>query len=211
MKFLKFSIVFLLAVLLLWGGLVLFLPTEDADNSAFCVVLDPGHGGEDPGAVVDEILEKDINLSVTLMVRDILAAQEGIEVSMTRDQDTFPSLTDRAEFANNKKADLFVSIHANTLDDESYAGLITFYHSNKKSSKKLAEVIQNKTVESSGAINRGVRSEDYVVLRETDMPAVLVETGFMTCQEELLRLIDPNYQAKLAQGIADGILFVLEG
>lgn len=207
MKFLKLSFAFLLLVLVLWGALVLFIPKDDG---SFHIVLDPGHGGEDPGAVSGEIFEKDINLAIALMVRDNLVGQEGITVSMTRDDDSFPSLTERAEFANKEDADLYVSIHANALEDETYSGLFTFYHPAKRSSKKPAELIQNAASTASGAIDRGVRTENYVVLRETDMLAVLVETGFMTCPEELEKLIEPEYQAKLAQGIADGILSVRE-
>ena len=203
MKFLKYSLFFLVLVLLLWGALVLFVPKDDGD---FHVVLDPGHGGEDPGAVVGEIYEKDINLSVALLVHDILSAQDGVTVSMTRNDDSFPSLSERAEFANREGADLYVSIHANALDDETYSGLFTFYHPNKRSSKEIAELIQDSASNASGAINRGVRSENYVVLRETDMPAVLVETGFMTCPEELSLLIDDEYQTKIAKGISEGIL-----
>ena len=203
MKFLKYSLFFLFLVLLLWGALVLFMPKDDDD---FHVVLDPGHGGEDPGAVVGEIYEKDINLSVALLVHDILSAQDGVTVSMTRNDDSFPSLSERAEFANREGADLYVSIHANALDDETYSGLFTFYHPNKRSSKEIAELIQDSASNASGAINRGVRSENYVVLRETDMPAVLVETGFMTCPEELSLLIDDEYQTKIAKGISEGIL-----
>lgn len=206
MKFLKISLVFLFAVLLLWGALVLFVPK---DAGIFHVVLDPGHGGEDPGAVAGEIYEKDINLAIALLVRNNLAGQDGIVVSMTRDDDSFLPLTDRTEFANKIDADLYVSIHANALEDETYAGLFTFYHINKRSSKKPAEFIQNAASAATGAINRGVRTENYVVLRETDMPAVLVETGFMTCPEELALLIDAEYQAKMAKGIADGILAVI--
>ena len=206
MKFLKLSLAFLLLVLLLWGALVLFVPKDDGD---FHVVIDPGHGGEDPGAVYGEVYEKDINLAIALLVRDNLSGQEGITVSMTREDDSFPSLTDRAEFANKEKADLYVSIHANALEDESYSGLFTFYHPDKRTSKKPAELIQSAASNATGAIDRGVRTENYAVLRETDMPAVLIETGFMTCPDELALLVDANYQVKMAKGIAEGILKVI--
>ncbi len=204
MKFLKSSIIFLFAVLLQWGGLVLFAPNAEEDDILH-IVLDPGHGGTDPGAVVGVIYEKDINLAIALMVRDILAEQENIVVSMTRDDDSYPSLTERAEFANKIDADLYVSIHANALDDTSYSGLFTFYYADMRNSKKPAELIQNAASAETGAISRGVRTENYTVLRKTNMPAVLVETGFMTCQEELTLLCDIEYQMKMAKGIAKGI------
>ena len=182
----------------------MFAPNAEEDDILH-IVLDPGHGGTDPGAVVGEIYEKDINLAIALMVRDILAEQENIVVSMTRDDDSYPSLTERDEFANKIDADLYVSIHANALDDTSYSGLFTFYYADMRNSKKPAELIQNAASAETGAISRGVRTENYTVLRKTNMPAVLVETGFMTCQEELTLLCDIEYQMKMAKGIAKGI------
>ncbi|MGM9607833.1 MAG: N-acetylmuramoyl-L-alanine amidase [Oscillospiraceae bacterium] len=203
-KVLKRGLLVILAILVLWGGWSLLHREED--DGVFLVVLDPGHGGDDPGAVVGETLEKDINLAIALLVREQLEEQEGITVLMTREQDVYPSLTDRADFANRENADLFVSIHANSLEDDSYAGIITFYHPDKRSSRAFAQAIQAAAAAASGGIDRGVRSEDYAVLRETDMPAVLVETGFMTCPEELALLQDADYQKLLAEGIAQGIL-----
>ena len=203
-KVLKYGLLLIFAVLVLWGGWLLLHREED--DGVFLVVLDPGHGGEDPGAVVGESLEKDINLAVALLVREQLAGQEGVSVFMTREEDVFLSLSDRADFANREKADLYVSIHANSLEDDSYAGIFTFYHPDKRSSRAAAQAIQAAVTTASGGFDRGVRSEDYAVLRETDMPAVLVETGFMTCPEELALLLDPDYQELLAQGITQGIL-----
>lgn len=125
---------------------------------------------------------------------------------MTREQDVYPTLTDRADFANENQADLYISIHVNSLEDESFAGIMTFFHPEKRSSRAYAQAIQDALTTASGGLDRGVRSEDYAVLRETDMPAVLVETGFMTCPEELALLLDKDYQQHLAQGIAQGIL-----
>lgn len=203
-KVLKCGFLLIFAVLVLWGGWSLLHP--DGDGGVFRVVLDPGHGGSDPGAIVGDAQEKDINLAIALLVREQLAEQEGIVVLMTREQDVYPSLTDRTDFANREKADLYVSIHANSLEDDSYAGIITFYHPDKRTSRTPAEMIQAAVTAASGGVDRGVRSEDYAVLRDTDMPAVLVETGFMTCPDELALLTDADYQQRLAQGIAQGIL-----
>lgn len=175
-------------------------------EGAFLVVLDPGHGGEDPGAVVGEQQEKDINLAVALQIREQLEDREGIAVVMTRDEDASLTLLERAELANGNQADLFVSVHANSLEDASYDGIMTFCHPDKSSGQAPAKAIQAAVAAATGAADRGVRREDYAVLRETAMPAVLVETGFMTCPQELDKLTDPEYQALLAQGIARGIL-----
>lgn len=177
------------------------------DDGVFLVVLDPGHGGKDPGAMVGEAAEKDINLAIALLVRERLLEQEGVEVVMTREQDEYPSLSDRVNLANQENADLYVSIHANALEnEEDYAGIYTFYHPDKPSDKAVAEMIQEAVTSVSGGLDRGAQSEDYFVLRETDMPAVLIETGFMTCPEELSKLQDPDYQKLLAQGIVQGIM-----
>lgn len=209
LKLLKCSLMVLLVVLLIWGGLALFLPKEDG---VFRVVLDPGHGGKDPGAVVGDYMEKDINLCIALQVRELLAVQEGIQVTMTRDEDIFLELDERADLANKEKADLFISIHANALEDnDSFSGLFTFYHSGKRSGIAPAGQMQAAVVAASGATDRGTRGANYAVLRETKMPAILIETGFMTCPEELARLIDPEYQTKLAQGITNGILSIKNG
>lgn len=208
MKLLKICFVFLFVALLLWGALALYAPKED---NVFCVVIDPGHGGKDPGAVVGEVYEKDINLAIALLIRDNLSGLENVSVFMTRDDDIYLSLGERAQFANKRQADFFVSIHANALEDASYSGLFTFYHPQKPLSKKAAELIQYASVSATGASDRGVRSEDYAVLRETEMPAVLVETGFMTCPEELTKLVEQEYQMNMAKGISDGILAVIFG
>lgn len=206
-KALKAVCLLIFAALVLWGGgILLHLGSREDDDGIFRVVLDPGHGGEDPGAVVGEVQEKDINLAIALQVRELLAEQEEIEVLMTREQDVYPTLTDRADFANENQADLYISIHVNSLEDESFAGIMTFFHPEKRSSRAYAQAIQDALTTASGGLDRGVRSEDYAVLRETDMPAVLVETGFMTCPEELALLLDKDYQQHLAQGIAQGIL-----
>lgn len=202
-KFFRYCILFIVVVLVIWTGLTIICNR----NEHFIIVLDAGHGGGDPGATVGETYEKDINLAITLLVQEQLKTQENIEVKLTRTDDVFLSLSDRATYANEMKADLFVSIHANALENnEDYSGIFSFYHPDKRSSKKPAKIIQEFVSNETGAKNRGVRSEDYAVLRETKMPAVLVETGFMTCPEELALLMDSNYQKQLAKGISQGIL-----
>ena len=207
----KFGFPALLAILLIWGIWSLAHPTGgqiDRDGDGVIrLVLDPGHGGSDPGAVVEDDQEKDITLAVALLVREQLAEQEGLEIIMTREEDTYPSLTDRSDLANEHSADLYVSIHVNALENnDTYEGIITFYHPDKRSDRSLAKIIQENIVATSGGTDRGVQTGNYAVLRETEMPAVLIETGFITTPAERARLVDPTYQALLAQGIAKGIL-----
>ena len=181
-------------------------PTVPLDPTAFTVVLDAGHGGSASGAVYKEIMEKDITLPITLRVEELLR-EKGCNVVMTRTKDVYMDLYDRCDIANEAKGDLFVSIHANaSSSNPAFQGTFTYHYPNSARGKKLAGAVQAAVVASTGSIDRGLLSNDYVVLRETKMAACLVETGFMSNHEELMKLIRPSYQEKLAQGIAQGIL-----
>ena len=180
-------------------------PAEPLDPTAFTVVLDAGHGGSASGAFYEEIKEKDITFPITLRVEELLK-EKGYNVVMTRTEDVYMDLYDRAGVANDIGADIFVSIHANaSASNYSFQGTFTYYYPDSVEGEKLARAVQKGLVSSAGSIDRGLLTNDYVVLRETTMPACLVETGFMTGHEELMKLIDPDYQEKLAQGIAKGI------
>ncbi len=190
----------------------------DEKNEKMIVVLDAGHGGADGGAVRDIagekelIKEKDINLSVAKKTAEILK-NNNIEVRMTREGDTYPSLAERAEFANELDAALFVSIHSNSAENSPAANGIEVYYSLMNNSddygiksKDLAESILTAMIETTKANNRKVKSENHVVTRKSYMPAVLIELGFMTNDAELAKLVDFEYQDKLAKGIAEGIM-----
>lgn len=185
-------------------------PAEEAETpqlplTGFLVVLDAGHGGWSSGAYYEKISEKDLDLTVTLLVAELLE-EKGCQVLLTRSDDTYVSLGDRCQIANNAGADIFVSIHANASDEsKTFQGIYTYYYPGKTAGKALAKALQNAIVRETEAIDRGVLSEDFAVVRMTQMPASLVEMGFMSCREELARLCDPEYQEKLAQGIAQGI------
>lgn len=188
--------------------------TEDVDftlstpttPSAFTIVLDPGHGGDDTGASYEGIDEKDINLAVSFKLETILK-DLGYQVVMTRYDDSTVGLYDRADIANAVAADVYVSIHANaTTVSDTFEGIYTYYHPDSTRGATFAQMIQTPICALTGAIDRGIKDNDYVVLRETAMPAVLVEMGFMTAPAELIRLIDDEYQDLLAIGIAEGII-----
>lgn len=202
--------IFLLILVLVGVGLwTVFDGRSDPDGVT--IVIDPGHGGSDPGAVWDGAEEKSINLAVALKVRDLLEQEMDLRVLMTREEDRAVDLYDRAGFANEEKATLFVSIHSNALEnDHDYEGILTFYHKRDRSGMHLAEEVQAAVAAETGGIDRGVRAEDYVVLRETDAPACLLEMGFMTTPAELERLLDPDYQDCIAAGVVEGILTYLK-
>lgn len=172
----------------------------------YLVALDAGHGGIYSGAYYENTAEKDLNLSITLKLNQILQAL-GYRTLLTRTEDVDISLSARANLANQAQANIFVSVHCNATEANSeYQGLYVYHYPSSAKGKALAESIQAPACQFSGAVNRQTNSADFAVLRRTQMPAVLVETGFMSCSEELARLKDEMYQWKLAQGIAQGIV-----
>lgn len=179
-----------------------------------CVILDPGHGGSDGGAVADlhgsEIVEKDIDMEITARVKALLEA-EYIEVILTREDDIDMDLKERTAFANNTEADLFVSLHCNTSEEDPEAcGLECYYEKEGEKGKDLAANIMN-AAEATGQIEtRELRTEMMYVVRFADMPSTLVEMGFMTNVDELETLCSGSYQQVLAEAIAEGILKTLD-
>lgn len=183
-----------------------FTPTTPLNPSRRTIVIDPGHGGSADGAKYEGIAEKAINLSVALKLEKILKGH-GYNVVMTRSTDATVGLYRRADIANAVGADIFVSLHSNASETNLQArGIYTYYHPTSRRGARLAAAIQSPITKVTGAQDRGIESADFVVLRETDMCAVLVEMGFMSTQEELMLLINDSYQDKLALGISEGIV-----
>lgn len=185
------------------------------------VCIDPGHGGADPGAIfTDEDgtiwRESDINLGVSLMVRDILK-QNNVTVVMTRETDKTVELTTRAPYANEKQAALFVSVHTNSYMGEAANGIETWgtleYSATYAgvTDKTLAQNIQNAVIAKTKATNRGVKdTTTLAVIRGSIMPSVLIEVGFITNLNERELMFSDDYRKKLAEGIAEGILKTLD-
>lgn len=173
------------------------------------IVIDAGHGGKDPGAVFSSVYEKNLNLDIAKRLRKLLVAK-GYEVIMTRTNDTFVELTERANIANENNADLFISIHNNSMPS-GYSGIMTLYSTRdvneSLSSKKIAEIVQANMLETMGTKNIGARERDnLVVLNKTTMPAVLVEVGCMSDSKELNQLKKATFRQKAAQGIYNAII-----
>lgn len=171
------------------------------------VVIDPGHGGKDVGAVYGERYEKDDNLTLALLVNEKLS-EMGIESEMTRNRDKQVSLENRCKIANFKKADLFVSLHRNSA--EGAKGVEIWISSDSTDNDKiLAGNILDSLDEAGISQNRGVKSGyargdgDYYVNSHTDMPSCLVELGFINSETDN-KLFDENIEA-YAQAIADAI------
>ncbi len=191
------------------------------------IILDPGHGGADPGARGETLLEKEINLAVARRVAARLRAA-GFEVVMTRDDDSEPTLAERSALVRTTNSDLFVSIHQNAATNRNAIGIETFCvtppelsnpadsrnnrqndcpgHRFERNSLRLATGIQSQLLRHTGATDRGVKRARFRVLRMSDCPAVLVECGFISNHEEEQKLGREDYQEQLAEGIASGIL-----
>lgn len=170
------------------------------------IVLDAGHGGIMAGAEYEGILEKNLDLAVSGKVAALLIEQ-GYTVAELRTTDEHISLSDRAYRTNRiNNAEIFVSIHANSFEDDiSIEGIVTYYHPKKEDDMDLAQSIQTGMVEATGAVDREINCDNFQVLREVNIPAVLVEMGYMTNHDELMRLNNDEYQDKLALGIVNGI------
>ncbi|PAD34309.1 N-acetylmuramoyl-L-alanine amidase [Terribacillus saccharophilus] len=168
------------------------------------IVIDPGHGGKDPGAIGNDTMEKWVALTISEKLQRRLLAN-GYDVKMTRSEDVFIPLPERATLSNNWKADLFVSVHANSATSSSAKGLESYYYGASSSGKQLASSIQTALVSNTNNENRGTHSADFYVLRHTSMPAVLVETGFISNPADAVLLNDAGYQDKVATSIAEGI------
>ena len=169
------------------------------------VMVDPGHGGKDPGAIgIGGLREKDVILPISQQVAAILE-QQGVQAVLTRNSDYFVDLAPRVTMAERANANLFVSIHANAISRSrpDVNGIETYYYN---SGQRLAQTIHRSILQSVNAKDRGVRKARFYVLRKTSMPAVLVEVGFVTGSEDAAKLSSPAYRTQMAQAIARGIL-----
>lgn len=154
------------------------------------VVLDLGHGGSDSGAVANGLKEKEVNFNQGIALYKLLEADPNIKVYMTRESDVYPTLQFRSALANEIDADLFVSIHNNSAS-ASISGTETLYFPSTTDTrgKAIAQLVQNAIVNNCGMINRGIKARsDLYVLRTTNMPAILIETGFLTNASDASRI-----------------------
>jgi N-acetylmuramoyl-L-alanine amidase len=180
-------------------------PRPSVPKGKLLVVIDPGHGGKDPGAIgIGGTREKDIILPISLRVAEVLQ-ENGVQVVLTRDSDYFVSLPGRVQMAERANADVFVSIHANSvgLSRPEVSGLETYYYDNGLG---LARAVHNRILQSVNVRDRRVRKARFYVLRKSSMPSILVETGYLTGREDIAKLRNPTYQRQMGEAIAQGIL-----
>lgn len=179
---------------------------EEETERTYLIAIDAGHGGEDDGCSFKGVDEKDINLYLAQSLQKKLE-EMGFEVLLTREDDSQLDLAERVSLANEAQADAFISIHQNSCEDGSAAGVETWYCMSKnENSKRLATLVQQYTVLYTKARDRGILSEDELyVIRESEMPSCLVETGFLSNAKEWEKLQEEAYCEKIVQGIADAV------
>ena len=176
------------------------------------IVIDAGHGGLDLGARGQKPYceEKRISLQTARLVKQYLS-QLGYHVIMTRVSDSFVSLNKRTETANKAGSELFVSIHFNSSRNPTAKGIEVFFCDAKNnairtsSSRRLATLVLTRLIRRTNAVSRGVKKGNFFVIRETQMPAILVEGGFISNPGELNKLKDPKYIDQIARAVADGV------
>jgi len=181
------------------------MPSPTTRRLSGTVVIDPGHGGKDPGATsVLGYYEKGVNLAVALDVARLLE-QRGLRVTMTRTDDYYVELEDRAAIANNIDADLFVSIHADSFPKNTRRGFTIYIANAASSSSRRAASAIARSMSGTGLNSFGVQRANYHVLTATRGPAVLVELGYLSNRREAALLRSASFQNRLAHAVAEGI------
>ena len=188
------------------GGVVRPTPKiEYPGKLTGCVVIDAGHGGDDPGATsCTGYYEKTVNLQVARKVASLLR-QKGLQVIMSREGDEFIQLEQRAAIANRNNARLFVSIHSDSMENSSKRGFTIYVARSASSAARQAATAIAREMTKTGLDNQGIRQADYKVLIYTEGPAVLVELGYLSNYQEAGLLRDSSFQNRLAEAIANGI------
>lgn len=183
------------------------LPIREGVLSGLTVVVDPGHGGSDPGAIgYQGTFEKDVNLAIGLYLGEFLH-EAGAKVVYTRDKDEYVSIFRRPEIAREARADLFISIHSNSHIERGRArGTETLYRAKDPVSERLARIVQDEVVKAITLVDRRIWGrDDLAVFNGSDIPAIMVEVGFLDHPDEEVLLRAPGFQKVAAQGIYNGI------
>lgn len=193
----------------------------------FVVVLDPGHGGDDSGAMCGAVMEKDLTLDVALRA-ELLLRTAGFKTVLTRDDDRYLSLAERAAVANHEKNSLFVSIHFNDGERAAASGVETYFAPRQSArgtgifawlsffqptetkplqarSESLARFLQTSLVERTQAVNRGIKPAQFYVIANVRHPAALVEGGFINNPSDATKLATKEYRQEIASAISQGI------
>ncbi|MCH5281832.1 MAG: N-acetylmuramoyl-L-alanine amidase [Lachnospiraceae bacterium] len=180
---------------------------EQMKDREFVLILDAGHGGSDVGTGTPDYYEKDINMDLVWEMKEMLEYC-GVTVILTRDGDVTMPLASRSAFANeHEEADRFVSVHCNFCEgDESVVGLECYYWEGSRIGEAYAQKIVDTAAESDRILVRGTKTDNFHVLRETKLPAVLIETGYLSNPEEKQKIYDPDYRLHLSFYLVKGII-----
>ena len=175
----------------------------DSAQAFRTVVIDAGHGGRDLGAADSLVYEKHLNLDVARRLEKSLK-EAGFRTVLIRAKDVFISLEERAAIANRYRNALFVSVHFNSSYKPSAIGIETYYRSS--TGQKFASLVQRELINNVGAVDRGVKTANFAVLRRTRHPAILVEGGFVSNKDERSAMMDPKFRQVVADSIARGVM-----
>ncbi len=195
----------------------------EVQETGWTVVLDAGHGGNDPGKIgVDDSLEKDLNLIIAKKVQKLLEQQD-VKVVMTRETDAglyeeqtsnkkVQDMKNRCALINETQPDCVVSIHQNSYHEEYVTGAQVFYYGTSKEGERLAEILQEKLITHADPENhrQAKANESYYLLKKTEAPIVIVECGFLSNWEEAKKLQEDSYQNQIAWAVSMGILSYLQ-
>ena len=216
----KRKIELVMGILLLLGVIVMSKKLSEIVEDVFqnvepgevLIVIDPGHGGQDPGKVgVNDALEKEINLKIAEKLRQRLE-EEGIQIVMTREDDQVPDekredLEARVSLINEVKPDMVICIHQNSFTNPTVAGPQVFYHGDSEVSEEIALVLQEELWLIDEEHKREIKgNESYYMLSETTVPTVIVECGFLSNQQDAEKLITEEYQQQVAEAICAGVI-----
>lgn len=176
------------------------------------IVVDPGHGGEDPGKVgINDVLEKDLNLQIAMKVRDLLE-EVGITVVMTREDDKVPDakkvdLQQRVDLINNTQPTLALCVHQNSYTSPDIYGAQVFYHTKTEEAIDVASLVQESLRTIDPTNKREIKENDtYYMLKYSEVPTIIVECGFLTNPTEAQKLTTEEYQDEVAFAICEGII-----
>ena len=215
-------IIFLAALIMLSKNLQKMVSSGNVTAKNNVIVLDSGHGGDDPGKIgVNQAKEKEVNLNISKKIKKRLE-KKGWQVVMTREKDVMlgdpeagnkkiHDMKARVDLINKTMPQAAVSIHQNSYQDEQIHGAQVFYYSHSKNGKRMAEVMQKALLAVDEENTRQAKANDtYYLLKRTEVPTIIVECGFLSNPEEAAKLIDPEYQKKLADAIVEGIIACVE-
>ena len=181
------------------------------------IVVDPGHGGEDPGKVgTNDVLEKDLNLQIAKKVKKLLE-EAGIKIVMTRTNDKVPDakkedLNQRVQLINETKPKLALCIHQNSYPDAAIKGAQVFYHTITPEAEDVASMVQEELRTVDPTNTRQIKENDtYYMLKNCQVPTIIVECGFLTNPDEAAKLTQEEYQDQIAQAICEGVVKWLSG